>query len=231
MKRKAFFLIALLALTMSSCIFSLFPIYTPESLVFKPDLVGLWQLGADKTYMQFESAAVLKKAALEKDRAEYEAGKAPKFDFSGIGVNQGSFNEDHREFTYRLTIIDSTEITSNNDYLRERYEAHLVLIEDQLFLDILPIRAEVNQDVSNNFFPMHTFMKIELRKDQFDIIPFDSKKLLDLFSSNLIRLRHEKVNDQVVITAQPKELQKFLARYSEDETVFEEADTYIRRGE
>lgn len=216
---------------MSSCIFSLFPIYTPESLVFKPELVGIWQLGEDKSYMQFESVDALKQARLVREQANYESGKAPNFDFNGIGNHKGSFNKDHREFAYRLTIIDSTEITSRNEYLRESFEAHLVRIGGKLFLDILPLRAEVNKDVSNNYFPMHTFMKFELKDDQFNIIPFDSEKLRNLFTSNLIRLRHEKVNDRILITAQPKELQKFLARYSEDESVFEDADTYIRRGE
>ena len=60
------------------------------------------------------------------------------------------------------------------------------------------------------------------------LTPFDLEKLNRLFESNLIRLRHENVDGSVLITAQPREIQKFLERYSEDETVFEDADIYER---
>ena len=59
---------------------------------------------------------------------------------------------------------------------------------------------------------------------------FDLDKLKDLFDSNRIRLRHEKVNGAIMITAQPEEIQKFLISYSKDETVFEKPDYYVRVG-
>ncbi|MCR9081468.1 MAG: hypothetical protein NXH89_03550, partial [Cyclobacteriaceae bacterium] len=70
--------------------------------------------------------------------------------------------------------------------------------------------------------------KLRLTGQKLVLTPFDLEKLNRLFESNLIRLRHENVDGTVLITAQPKEIQKFLERYSEDETVFEDADIYER---
>lgn len=226
MKRKAFLLITLLVLTMSSCVYSLFPIYTIDTIVYRPELLGEWKLTDDDTYMRFESAKILKEVKAAKRKADLDSGKTPDFNFGDFGVNNGSNNEIDRAKTYLLTITDSNSITSHNEYRVEYYEAHLVDIDGTLFLDILPIRAAVNKDVSHDFIPMHTFMKFDIKGNDFVITPFESKKLLDLFNSNLIRLRHEKLNDQVIITAQPKELQKFLSRYSEDESVFDDAQNY-----
>ena len=60
------------------------------------------------------------------------------------------------------------------------------------------------------------------------MIHFDLEKLNDLFESNLIRLRHENVDGTILITAQPKELQKFFDTYADDESVFDTRETYSR---
>jgi len=71
-------------------------------------------------------------------------------------------------------------------------------------------------------------MKVKLNGNKLDLIQFDLDKLNKLFKSNLIRLRNENVDGTILITAQPKELQKFLDKYSEDESVFEDGESYTR---
>jgi hypothetical protein len=71
-------------------------------------------------------------------------------------------------------------------------------------------------------------MKVKLNGNKLDLIQFDLDKLNKLFKSNLIRLRNENVDGTILITAQPKELQKFLDKYSDDESVFEDAESYTR---
>jgi hypothetical protein len=71
-------------------------------------------------------------------------------------------------------------------------------------------------------------MKLGLEGNQMNITPFDLEKLNELFKSNLIRLRHEYVDGNVLITAQPEEIQAFIKRYSNDESVFEDTDTFTR---
>ena len=106
--------------------------------------------------------------------------------------------------------------------------AKLAKIGDDHFLDLYPVDGMDDEYTSRNLFPVHTFMKLNLSGDYLEIVQFDMSKLTDLFKSNQIRLRHEKVDGAIMITAQPKEIQKFLDSYSEDEEVFENPEIYKR---
>jgi len=57
MKRfRAYLAVGGLLLLLNSCVYSLFPIYTEETLVFIPELVGRWQLPEeDGDYIEFTS--------------------------------------------------------------------------------------------------------------------------------------------------------------------------------
>ncbi len=52
-KLKVFLVLGVLMFGMSSCVYSLFPIYTEDTLVFLPELVGKWQTEAND-YVIFE---------------------------------------------------------------------------------------------------------------------------------------------------------------------------------
>ena len=93
-----------------------------------------------------------------------------------------------------------------------------------------PAEEYDDEYMSHNLFPVHTFLKLQLDDNNLSLTQFDLDKLKDLFDSNRIRLRHEKVNGAIMITAQPEEIQKFLISYSKDETVFEKPDNYVRVG-
>ena len=71
-------------------------------------------------------------------------------------------------------------------------------------------------------------MKVSITDYELEVTSFDLEKLHKLFESNLIRMRHENVEGTILITAQPDEIQKFLDRYSDDNSVFEETETYSR---
>ena len=114
-----------------------------------------------------------------------------------------------------------------DDEMIASFKAHLVKIGEDYFIDMLP-KGGLDEDngATENYFPVHTFLKFKLENDRLEIKMFDQGKLKDLFKSNLIRLRHEIVDDRVLITAQPKEIQKFLEKYAKDESVFEDITVY-----
>lgn len=122
--------------------------------------------------------------------------------------------------TYKMEVVDGEE--------RMVYQAHLAQIGEDYFLDVYPLAEYSNEVFTNNLFPVHSFFKVEVEAGQLKLTSFDLEKLNELFESNLIRLRHEYVDGNVLITAQPKEIQKFLDKYSDDETVFEEETVYAR---
>ena len=324
-KFKVFALMCLLMFGMSSCVYSLFPIYTQETLVFLPELVGKWQTNPDDAddYIEFipmsEKLKILSKKQKEMGlvaeakvsnleinqdtdgdkktykytmagdgwsiksdtiitvdidgeevadpaqvRAYYddlfgdmqeEVSKKPILDSSAIeGLGsmikgaEETFADDIGDLVkglqklgqglkkatadFKGTTYVSTEefykMVVQDEEDRMAYQAHLAQIGEDYFLDIYPLPEYTNDVFSDNLFPVHTFFKVNIENGQLNLTMFDLEKLNELFESNLIRLRHEYVNGNVLITAQPKEIQKFLDKYSDDESVFETTEIYSR---
>ncbi len=207
MKRKAFFLIAILSLVMSSCVYSLFPLYTKDTLVYKKEILGEWSYEGEARFrLESYLESTPNKGILDLDNPEPRDSK----------VNQ---------MAYKLTVYESHG-SSNLDTLS--YKAHLVEIDGELFLNQIPLKEYSKVDLYDNYLAVNTFTKVEVSENKLRLIPFDLEKLNRLFDSNLIRLRHENVNGAILITARPEELQKFIARYAKDESVFDESVSYQR---
>ncbi|MEO9871704.1 hypothetical protein [Ekhidna sp.] len=281
MNKRYIIILGALAIMLNSCVYSLFPIYTTDTLVFKEELLGKWDIG-EGSYMVFEKMS---------DDSDYEEEEEEEYQYS-IEIQEGFtmssdepifitengknvYDEDsirmimqerlnkidteededesssdeievaeeieekvtnklkskdldysgsisvYEEESYRLTIVEE-------EGKKEAYIAHLVDIGGDLFMDLYPIKEFDSKNVSDNFFPVHTFYKVAITETDFTMTHFDLDKLNKLFESNLIRLRHENVEGTVLITAQPKELQKFIDTYSDDESVFDTSETYKR---
>ncbi|MEO9483556.1 MAG: hypothetical protein ABJG47_08935 [Ekhidna sp.] len=277
MKKRSIVLLAVLAVLLNSCVYSLFPIYTEDTLVFKEELLGMWDLG-DNSYMIFQRGTdeddqeeekgedaykysikikegftmssndpismvikgdtvydedlireeMLRRMAKNEGKNTPESKGASKLIDRGSSVAkrkkleyEGSITV-FEEKSYQLTVVDEEKGSET------AYTAHLADIGGDLFLDLYPITNYSSKDFSDNYFPVHTFYKVEITEDTFTMIHFDLDKLNDLFESNLIRLRHENVQGTILITAQPKELQKFFDKYADDESVFDNTETYKR---
>lgn len=276
MKKRSIILLGLITILLNSCVYSLFPIYTEDTLVFKKELLGKWDLG-DDSYMIFEAGNGEEK---EVENKSEETHKYELFIREDLSISSDEpifvtvdgkkiYNEDtirkvilegieeqeneqeaepsiiaeltqkianskpkikdykgtiatYEEKSYRLTVVDDKKGTNTI------YAAHLVDIGGDIFMDLYPITEYDSENFFDNYFPVHTFYKVEVSKDTFTMIHFDLDKLNDLFESNLIRLRHENVDGTILITAQPKELQKFFDKYADDESVFDSIETYPR---
>ncbi len=232
MKTNKIIIAALLAILLNSCVYSLFPIYTPETLTYLPELVGSWYDGDTKiTFNPYENENFSFSITPGKDEYividEDTIRDQEKVREHWEKELENEIVETLPELSakgYRMTIIDDEDTIV--------FQARLAEIGDNLFLDMYPDEANNTFGVSviNNFFPVHSFSKISVEGEKMVLTDFDMEQLRDLFKSNLIRLRHENVDGDILITAQPRELQKFLKMYSEDETVFEEPDEYIKVG-
>ena len=56
MKKRSIIWLGVLAIMLNSCVYSLFPIYTEDTLVFKSELLGTWDLG-DNSYLIFQKGS------------------------------------------------------------------------------------------------------------------------------------------------------------------------------
>jgi hypothetical protein len=112
------------------------------------------------------------------------------------------------------------------------YEAHLLKLGTIFFLDLYPLDKypyEVSDLMLKNYVPMHSFMKLEINRDTMSVNSFDGKKMIELFKQNRIRLKHEMLDDCVMITASTEDLQKFIRKYSSNHEAFTEPMIFIKK--
>lgn len=282
-KFKSLVALALLMICMSSCVYSLFPIYTEDTLVYLPELEGKWLLGDDPSqYVEFKSPikidgtvkmtsndtvkldngseVVLSQSvtmgiggdsyvAVEGDtirdvdqlrelydqKMDSNSGKISAavermlkdMKQAAINLNQNpsGISQMSDQMAYRMHFVNG-----DDEY---KYQAHLAQIGDDLFLDLYATDDSYSDQAfgSNVWFPVHSFMKLELDKDKLTITQFDLEKMNKLFDSGLIRMNHEIVDGTVLITAKPEEIQKFLKKYARDASVFDEVSVYSREAQ
>ena len=172
--KKQFGLLALIGVIFfSSCIASLHPLYTADTEVFEPALIGLWK--QDKESFLFEEAG----------------------------------NQKYYKLTYEGENGEITEV-----------EAHLVKLDQHYYLDFHRWTDYGDRYDFNFLAPqidVHNFGRVVWDQKQLELILFDGEKIDLLLKQRRARIKHEEVEgDQFILTAQPKELQEFVIKYSEE---------------
>lgn len=274
--RKSTSLFVLVMCLLSSCVYSLFPIYTEDTIIFDSSLLGTWEdldgyritfqhfsednpsepssngkekavytdsligdgwsirseeaisieigneLVFDKVRITAHMDSLMQGLIVEETDTEKEEVKEEKSSSARWLLNQTSFEGSvsiNSEKAYRMTVQDSEDENSV-------YKVHLVKIAKNYFIDLYPLLDTKSGLFTSNAFPVHTFMKVSFSENSFELISFNLEKLNDMFVKKLVRLRHENVDGNILITAQPKEIQKFLEVYSDNQEVYEDAIIY-----
>ena len=70
-------------------------------------------------------------------------------------------------------------------------------------------------------FPTHTALQIRRKGDTLGLALIEYDWITERVEKGTFELAHETEDDRVLITASPEELQAFVRRYADDETVFE----------
>jgi hypothetical protein len=126
------------------------------------------------------------------------------------------------EKAYKLTLCDE----EGNKGL---FIAHLVKLDDKLFLDAYPGESpwepkepnEVDLLFNNMFLlPTHTFMKVDSIEPELKMRLTLESKMEELLKENPNAVEHTKVEDRLVLTASTKELQAFVLKYADNENLF-----------
>ncbi len=115
------------------------------------------------------------------------------------------------------------------------YEAGLLMLDKHLFFDLypymentFPFGPDEADYLLKNFIPVHSFLKIKYEEDKLIFYMFDGDRMKDLFEQNRIRIKHEMMEDWIVITASTPDLQKFIRKYSNDEKAFDDPGIFER---
>jgi len=107
-----------------------------------------------------------------------------------------------------------------------RFEAHLVRLEGMMFLDIFPdtnALEDMQDFYKMHILPAHTFMKVDQIDPNLQLRMMNADGVSDILKADPNLLKHEQVNDGIVLTASTEQLQKFMVEYANVKDVFGEA--------
>ena len=147
----------------------------------------------------------------------------------------GLWKEVEKKDSYAEIKATSLEPAYQIKYWEDRdtlwYDAHYLKLGMNFFLDLYPMDKhpyDISDLMINNYVPMHSFLKLGLNGDTMTAYSFDGKKMIELFKQNRIRLKHEMLDDYVLITARTEDLQKFIQKYSSNKEAFTEPMIFIK---
>ena len=200
----------------NSCLIkSLHPFYTKEVISFDNNLLGIWE-SKGKTNWMIE-------------------------DFKGRMLKENdvdTFEElDKSDQIVYAQYKNSYFVTINKSNIQSFFLAVPFLIEDQLFLDFSPVMIdnELPTLTQNHLLGAHSLVKLDrLENGAVSLKWFDEDRIKDLFKQKKIKIKHEKITgffleEEILLTAKPKELQKFIRKYmaSEGEDKWKTDTKYI----
>ena len=147
------------------------------------------------------------------------------------------------ETTWEFKSIDEPKnayklIFAGEEGMKGSFVAHLVKLQDELFLDIFPSELPWEPEDPNKmdwpyntFFliPAHTFIKIDSIEPQLKLRLTLESKMEELLEENPSAVEHTSVGERLVITGSTKELQAFVLKYTDDERVFADQVTLSRK--
>ncbi|MFQ6036315.1 MAG: hypothetical protein ACE5NM_10810 [Sedimentisphaerales bacterium] len=129
---------------------------------------------------------------------------------------------DESEKVYELTLYE-------NEVKKGVFAVRLAKLDERLLLDVHPTKFPSEQeDVEkmelpyNAFFfiPGHSFAIIDSIEPQLKIRWTTDDELEKLLKEEPDAVKHELVEDRVILTASTKQLQSFVLKYADDERVF-----------
>ena len=107
---------------------------------------------------------------------------------------------------------------------------HLVKMDNKLFLDLYPgdMELDVGEFYKMHLLPAHTFLKVDAIEPQLAIRAMTPDTLEQMLKEKPKLIKHEIIDDRLVLTASPKELQAFLKAHADDEDFFGDVAEFSR---
>jgi len=142
------------------------------------------------------------------------------------------------ETTWQFKRLDEPEragedvyklIFSDEEGNKGSFVAHLVKLENKLFLDLYPSELPWEPKDPNKMewayntlflIPAHTFIKIDSIEPQLKMRLTVEDEMEELLKENPSAVRHALTEDRLVLTASTKELQAFVLKYADDSRAF-----------
>lgn len=110
------------------------------------------------------------------------------------------------------------------------HEIVIVELGGKYFADFYkPVAKESLTNSLAYHYPTHNFARLKMNGNKMEWYFFDGDYLKKLFEQRKIRIKHERVDDDIILTASSEELQKFIQKYADDPEAFDGGDVYLRK--
>lgn len=128
------------------------------------------------------------------------------------------------EKEYKLVCTDEKGISGT-------FDVHLLKVKGKIFLDLFPSDPELKQ---NDFYqlhilPIHSFAYVKQIEPTLQMSLPDPDWLKRFVADNPKAIQHEKIDDEVFLTASTKDLQEFWLKHLETKGAFGEAGNMERK--
>jgi hypothetical protein len=137
----------------------------------------------------------------------------------------GDWVQDNQDSTWLFAKQDNHAyrlIYTDKEGRPGEFEARLVKLGKLMFLDLFPNDPKLPENAYYKFHLLraHTFLKVSVSASDMQLAGMDPTWLKNLLQSDPDAIRHETVNDTIVFTASPKELQEFVMKHGGDPKAF-----------
>lgn len=112
------------------------------------------------------------------------------------------------------------------------FDAHIIRLENHIFMDLYPKEGAFRDDKGIEAFhyvPTHTISKVQLHGDSLEINMLNPDWITEMDDNRLIFVGHEQMKDGILLTANSKDLQKFINAYADDSEAFQKPAWQLKR--
>ena len=196
-----------LIIFLSSCLYTLHPIFTEKDLAYDPKLIGTWN-----TENEGKKGRVIISYLATENSVELPG------NISAI-----------KQKGYFIVYQDE------NGKVSDQYIAFLARIGKHLYFDYFPADKKEDRKLDEffgvHFVRMHTSYRVEILKDgSFELSQLDGSYVKSLIDEKKIRISHETdAEDDMTITASTKELQQYLLKYGDEPSAYESNKTTFKK--
>lgn len=135
--------------------------------------------------------------------------------------------EGHLLLDREKTNILSDDTTKNSSL----FLVTLFELKNRKFIDLYPSDKNLNAThfYKSQTVKAHSLSKLEPGKDSIVLYFQNPDYIEQLLQERRIRIKHERLKENFVLTAPTTELQKFVVKYMDDEKAFVESDVLVRK--
>ena len=189
-----------LTLLLNGCFLkSLHPLVTEEDAVAVEGITGVWEKDDQRwTFIkegEFDDMTM--------------TGKQGNAEYSISMTDSGDDSSKVEQDSYLVIYEDLSETQADSSY----FLGSFALLNGDYYLDLYPFDIGSLNFESSHYLPVHTFSKISLNEDSLIISLFKDSWIEEQITDNRVRIKHEKTEDTILITAGTEELQKFIIKY------------------